>query len=309
MAQPSIPRRSVYGFIERGRVPALLDVFDFASPDQHAPKRLITTVPQQALFFLNSSFIAEQARLISERREITHAADDSERIRSLYRFVLGRTPEKWEIEEGLKFVRGNTEQNAEPQPTSPWQYGTGVFRAESGRVESFNDFTVFVPEQWQGGASLPAPGFGKGFLRAGGGEPGDDLGEAVVRRWVSPVSGKLNIEGTLRHNQPAVPYGDGVRGRIVSSRHGELASWSVNGSSAETRLNGITAEKGDTIDFMVDSRTDPENDGFNWAPVIRSGDRSWSASADFSGPRPQALNVWARYAQVLLQTNEFAFVD
>ena len=39
-AQPSVPRRSVYGFIERGRVPGLLSAFDFASPDQHAPDAL-----------------------------------------------------------------------------------------------------------------------------------------------------------------------------------------------------------------------------------------------------------------------------
>src|SRR5262249_6797664 len=32
-ALPSVPRRSVYGFIERGRVPNLLNAFDFASPD------------------------------------------------------------------------------------------------------------------------------------------------------------------------------------------------------------------------------------------------------------------------------------
>ena len=38
-AEPSTPRRSVYGFIERGRIPALLNAFDFASPDQHAPLR------------------------------------------------------------------------------------------------------------------------------------------------------------------------------------------------------------------------------------------------------------------------------
>jgi hypothetical protein len=131
----------------------------------------------------------------------------------------------------------------------------------------------------------------------------------VIRRWVSPVTGKLNIEGTLRHGQPAVPYGDGVRGRILSSRHGELASWSVNGSSAETKLSSIAVEKGDTLDFVVDARQDPENDGFSWAPIIKSGDQTWSAKDEFSGPAPKPLSVWARYAQVLLETNEFAFVD
>jgi len=170
-------------------------------------------------------------------------------------------------------------------------------------------FPVFTGDRWQGGPALPAGPFGNASLRAAGGEPGELPGQAVILRWVSPVSGSIGIEGTLRHSQPAVPYGDGVHGRIVSSRHGELASWNVNGSSAETRLNGIHMEKGDTFDFIVDGRRDPENDAFSWAPVIRSGSQTWNAKDDFAGPPPQRLGIWARYAQVLFQTNEFAFVD
>ena len=108
---------------------------------------------------------------------------------------------------------------------------------------------------------------------------------------------------------PAVPFGDGVRARIVSSRHGELASWVLNGTSAETKLAGLKVEAGDTIDFIVDSRQDPENDGFNWAPQIKLGDQAWNAKEDFAGPTPKALTAWERYAQVLLETIEFAFVD
>jgi hypothetical protein len=156
---------------------------------------------------------------------------------------------------------------------------------------------------------LPAKRSGKAVIRATGGEPGWQPDQAVIRRWVSPVSGKLIIEGTLQHGQPAIPYGDGVRGRIVSSRDGELASWSVNGSSAETKLSGIKVEKGDVISFVVDARLDPENDGFTWAPVIKSGEQTWNAKNDFAGPSSQPLDVWARFAQVLLETNEFAFVD
>jgi hypothetical protein len=190
--------------------------------------------------------------------------------------------------------------NSEPS-VAPWSYGI----AEN----SFTSFTTFVPDRWQGGAALPASKFGNAVLTPTGGEPGEYPNQAVIRRWVSPVSGKIGIEGTIRHGQPAVPYGDGVRGHILSSRLGELASWSVNGSSAETKLNGIAVEKGDTIDFIVDARSDPENDAFGWAPIIRFGEQTWSGKDDFLGPPPEPLGVWARYAQVLLQTNEFAFVD
>lgn len=310
-AQPSVPRRSVYGFIERGGVPNLLSTFDFASPDQHSPMRSVTTVPQQALFFLNSSFVMEQCRALTARPEFVAARTPAERIRYLYRAVFGREPLKPELEAGLRFVLQSTEPAVDTPSASPWQYGTGEFRGsgESGRVESFRPFPVYVADRWEGGSVLPAALSGKAVLRATGGEPGERPDQAVIRRWVSPVSGKLEIQGSLQHSQPAVPFGDGIRGRIVSSRQGELASWWVNGSTAETRLSGIDIVKGDTISFVVDARLDSENDAFVWAPVIKCGDKTWSAKNDFTGPAPEPLSAWARYAQVLFETNEFSFVD
>jgi hypothetical protein len=89
----SVPRRSIYGFIERGRVPSVLNAFDFASPDQHAPMRYVTTVPQQALFFLNSPFIAEQARHAAMRTEVADAPDAKAKSSQLYRILFARAPE------------------------------------------------------------------------------------------------------------------------------------------------------------------------------------------------------------------------
>src|SRR5439155_21163512 len=50
-------RRGVYGFIDRQDLPNLYRVFDLASPDSSSPRRPRTTVPQQALFFMNSPFV------------------------------------------------------------------------------------------------------------------------------------------------------------------------------------------------------------------------------------------------------------
>jgi hypothetical protein len=291
--EPSVPRRSVYGFIERGRLPGFLSAFDFAPPDQHAPMRYVTTVPQQALFFLNSAFMAEQAR---------HIAARASTVPEMYRAIFSRDPEPWEIEAGERFLRAQRDQDSPPRAASPWQYGI----AEASG-DGFVAFATFAGDRWQGGPVLPSPRYGKASLRASGGEPGET--EPVVRRWVSPVAGKVVIEGTLRHAQPAVPYGDGVRGRVRSSRHGELASYNVNGGSAETKLTDIAVEKGDTIDFIVESRADVENDRFSWAPFVRQGEQSWNAAEEFAGPQPQSLKPRERYAQVLLQANEFAFVD
>ncbi len=311
-ARPSVPRRSVYGFIERGRIPGLLANFDFASPDQHAPMRFVTTVPQQALLFLNSPFVLEQATALAERSKNAKGDDDpAERIRRLYGYVYGRAPEAREVAAGTRFIEAASQESAAPAApaANPWRYGTGLFDSASGKVISFEEFPVFGADAWQGAAVLPAARSGKAVVDAEGGKPGDLPHQAVVRRWTSPVTGAITIEGTLEHDQDVVPFGDGVRGRIVSSRRGELASWSLNGVSAEARLAGLKVEKGETIDFIVDARSDPENDEFTWAPVIKFKGTVWDAKNDFRGPAPQPAGPWVRYAQVLLETNEFAFVD
>ncbi len=295
-AQPASPRRTVYGFVERGKVPGMLNAFDFASPDQHAPMRFVTTVPQQALFFLNSPFVLEQATATAGA---VTAKTPEEQARELYRRVLSREPSTAELAAAVRFLGADDETKPTPS-TNPWQYGV----LQGGR---FLPFPVFNGDRWQGGYAVPSGAFSKATLRPTGGEPGDEI--AVVRRWVSPLGGTINIEGTLRHGQGAVPYGDGVRGRIISSRQGELASWVANGSSAETKLNGIKVEVGETLDFAVDPRQDPENDNFNWTPIVKAGPQTWNAKDDFAGPSAARPNVLARLAHVLFQTNEFAFVE
>src|SRR5262249_62128660 len=51
---PFTKRRTVYGFIERQNLPGIFRTFAFASPDASSPQRYTTTVPQQALFLMNS---------------------------------------------------------------------------------------------------------------------------------------------------------------------------------------------------------------------------------------------------------------
>ena len=61
-------RRTLYGFIDRQNLDGVYRTFDFAVPDATSPRRFVTTVPQQALFLMNSPFLHEQARRLA--REI-----------------------------------------------------------------------------------------------------------------------------------------------------------------------------------------------------------------------------------------------
>ena len=62
---PFSTRRTIYGFIDRQNLDGLYRTFDFAVPDATSPRRFVTTVPQQALFLMNSPFLHEQARQLT----------------------------------------------------------------------------------------------------------------------------------------------------------------------------------------------------------------------------------------------------
>src|SRR5438876_7558027 len=95
--EPFTTRRTVYGFVERQNLPGLFRTFDFASPDTTSPQRFSTTVPQQALFLMNSPFVVQQASNLVNRAETKKAASDDERIQQLYQISFQRSPDADEL--------------------------------------------------------------------------------------------------------------------------------------------------------------------------------------------------------------------
>jgi mono/diheme cytochrome c family protein len=100
---PFTSRRSVYGFIDRQNLPGVFRTFDFASPDATTPQRFTTTVPQQALFLMNSPFVIEQARLFAAWPELTGLTEE-QRIDRMIRLAYGRAADAEEIELGKRFL-------------------------------------------------------------------------------------------------------------------------------------------------------------------------------------------------------------
>jgi hypothetical protein len=200
--RPFAPRRTIYGFIDRQFLPGVFRVFDFANPDMHSPQRPDTTVPQQALFFMNSPFVVERARALVERacNKTTRTATD--RIEQLYRAVYQRPPTAKQIALGKAFIR-QTEAFPAPEPpraeASPWQYGYGEFDAPSQRIKAFDALPHFTGEAWQGGKEWPDATLGWVQLSAEGGHAGNHLQHAAIRRWTAPVDGKISIKGELKH--------------------------------------------------------------------------------------------------------------
>ena len=113
---PKNARRTVYGLVDRQSLPGLFRAFDFAVPDQSVERRPMTTVPQQALFGLNSPFMTEQAKALADR---TEKLAGEPRVRELYRLVYARNPEPREMQAGLRFVEAPP--GSERSQLTAWQ--------------------------------------------------------------------------------------------------------------------------------------------------------------------------------------------
>ena len=317
--EPFTGRRTVYGFVERQNLPGLFRTFDFASPDATSPQRFSTTVPQQALFLMNSPFVVQQAKGLLDRPEVRSQARDEQKVEKMFQIAFQRKPEADEIALSKKFLLANDSPDVSPEP-HPWTYGFGKFDETTKQVTNFERLPHWNGYAWQGGEKVPDPKLGWVILNAEGGHVGNDQNHAAIRRWRAPRDGTVRVKGELSHPSDK---GDGVRARVVSNRSGLLTEWTAKNSKTATAIDKIEVRKGELLDFVTDCRTTVEFDSFHWSPVIQmtskpvavSDDetREWNAKTDFAGPQKtpekRALTAWEKYAQVLLLANELMFVD
>lgn len=117
-AVPSSLRRSVYGFINRDVVSPLMSTFDVANPNACTARRPNTTVPQQALFALNSDFIQGRAVTLAAMSLRFDADSERDRIVGLLRRVLGRDPETSELEAAERFLATESVTNGDSTAAS-----------------------------------------------------------------------------------------------------------------------------------------------------------------------------------------------
>jgi hypothetical protein len=114
--EPFSTRRTIYGRVDRSDVADVLINFDFANPDLETGRRHETTVPQQALFLMNSPLVIEQAKRLVAVPEFTACNDETARIQFLYERIYQRPPSAEETSLGLDFVANAPDKLAEAQP-------------------------------------------------------------------------------------------------------------------------------------------------------------------------------------------------
>jgi hypothetical protein len=101
---PDSTRRTIYDFVDRANIADVLINFDFATPDMVTGIRYQTTVPQQALFLMNSPVVIELARRLVAMPDFIDNVDDNWRLNFLYERIYQRPPSPEETELGTEFV-------------------------------------------------------------------------------------------------------------------------------------------------------------------------------------------------------------
>jgi hypothetical protein len=102
LAQPLDERnrkRTIYGFVSRRKMDGTLALFDFPNPNQTSEGRIVTNVPLQRLFFMNSPFVNLAAEALGKRFE----GSPEMRIRGMYQALFGRNPDAEELRDGLDY--------------------------------------------------------------------------------------------------------------------------------------------------------------------------------------------------------------
>ena len=96
-------RRTVYLPLRRSNLPSLFNLFDFGDATNSQEDRTQTNVAPQALFMMNSKFVAERTRSLAEKL-LRAESDDARRVERAWIAVLGRGPEPEETRDALRYI-------------------------------------------------------------------------------------------------------------------------------------------------------------------------------------------------------------
>ncbi|MFO1482893.1 MAG: PSD1 and planctomycete cytochrome C domain-containing protein [Verrucomicrobiaceae bacterium] len=323
-AKDADTRRTLYLKVDRYDQATVPAMFDFANPDSHSPQRFNTTVPQQALFLMNSPFMRERAEAIAKETPLNGSTLDSEAIRAMYRRIFARDPKPDEVELAQRFAADATALNAE-MPFR-WSYGSMILTRGADGKPAFSGFEPFThlterggggQRMWSPSEKIPSadPKWGHAFWANYGGHAApNDL--VVVARWHVPTDMKVVIDAVLDRK---TDRGDGVRAWIHNSRTGVLSEYFCTPQNKEVPTHLVVdVKKGDTLNFIVHNEKSTDSDSFTWQPRITradNGDLLTDAKNDFCDAsrwpfgRQKPQSALSQLAQVLLISNEFMFVD
>ena len=308
-------RRSLYAFVDRYALPTTFVSFDLPHPDHHSPKRLETTVPQQALWFLNGLLVMRQAEKLLSTPDFTHLTDNASRITWIYQKIHNRPPSSEEAKLFNEWMQNLRPEDYQPRLSGHWEVRHAV--DNGGDLNEVLPFPIFSDGVWKTGpdpATAPIR-----WLQAGatGGHAG--AGHALVLRWRATGSGKARMIGNIHRTQKG---GSELMWNLASSQ-GAIQPHTPLAADAKAQVQGpwVTVKSGDTLDFILRAPKGDTCAGVAWNLRIEGCESADAKPEEISDlnrsfpttdappPAPRAASPWADLVQMLWASNEFHFID
>ena len=111
-------RRSVYVQVRRSRPLTVMEPFDLPVLDPNCPQRNSSTVSPQSLLLMNSEFVQEHSRNLTDRLISQAGPDVRSQVVLAWRLAFANDPTELELADAFAFVTAQTEV-FQPKPTSP----------------------------------------------------------------------------------------------------------------------------------------------------------------------------------------------
>jgi cytochrome c553 len=124
-------RRTVYMPLRRANLPALFNLFDFGDATTPNGKRIVTNVAPQALFLMNSKFVADQAGEVAKGLLADASLAPKERVERLYLRVVNRTPSAAEVDGALSYAANFRQRFPKTSEADGWQSVTRILLASN----------------------------------------------------------------------------------------------------------------------------------------------------------------------------------
>jgi len=102
----STKRRTVYLPVRRSNLPTLFSLFDFGDAAVSNEQRAQTNVAPQALYMMNSAFVAERAGAFASKLLADSTLDDAARVRRAHVVILNRPAVPERVDALLSYIAG-----------------------------------------------------------------------------------------------------------------------------------------------------------------------------------------------------------
>lgn len=296
--------RSVYGYLDREKIPGALKNFDFPSPQVTCETRIKTVVPQQGLFLMNSKLVTDLSKVISE--SLKNIPSDEEKVKHLFKQTLSRSPSDIELDKALGFI--NNQGYKFNYKSAKFEYG--IARLENDKLTQFKRFEFFKDHIWRFKGKFPHKTYEYASLSKDGGHPGGDF--PVVRRISVFQDGTVTLKGSLHH--PAKD-GDGVEAYLFKNGQ-QVKKWHSKHARKRTDSGIIEIKAGDIIELAVAPGKTHSFDTYTWNKELVFNHGGTEDVVDLKeafnghqGKEGSNYSVWDGLSQVMLMSNEFLYVD